>query len=176
MRNRAWMVMVLVIFLAFAVIACSGCEKPGSGTDTVKQDKTENVDGSDKATSEQPPIEKTTVEVFFIKGESLISYARQVDGGVRGALDELLAGPVESEKAQGAETAIPEGVKVIDYALEGTAAKIDFSRELLNYGGGSAMVDAIITQITRTVLENNPGVDSVEISVEGVPSNECMQP
>ncbi|MBN2167679.1 MAG: GerMN domain-containing protein [Actinobacteria bacterium] len=176
MRSKAWMVMVLVMVLAVLVVANSGCDKSESGTDTVKQEKTESDSGTDNRTDEQPPDEKTTVEVFFLKGESLISYARQVEGGARGALDELLEGLSENEKAQGAETAVPEGVRVVSYTVKGNTAKIDFSRELLDYGGGSAMVDAIITQITRTVLENDPDVHFVEITVEGVPSNECMQP
>lgn len=176
MRKAVLTLVVLVALLTSVVAAFPGCDKGDNGEDTVTLEETENGDSVESETTEDASNRNETAEVFFLKGENLISYAREVSGGVRGALDELLGGPTESEVSQGAETAIPEGVTVISYKVDDDTAKVDFSKELLNFGGGSAIIDAIITQITKTVLENDPTLKSVEITVEGVSSADCMQP
>jgi spore germination protein GerM len=94
--------------------------------------------------------------------------------GSREALLELLKGPGQAE---GLSTEIPQGttLRKCDVLEDGTA-KVDFSREILNFGGGSARITAIIDQITKTVQANDPAVRTVAITVEGQPAEEVLQP
>jgi hypothetical protein len=47
---------------------------------------------------------------------------------------------------------------------------------MLNYGGGSARVQAIVSQVDNTVLNNDKTVSAVDITVDGVPAEEVLQP
>lgn len=86
----------------------------------------------------------------------------------------LLAGPTEEEESSlGVSNPFPANVKVLSLDVAGDAATVDFSEELLEYGGGSANVIAISESITRTVQELT-GASSVVILVEGQPDQ--LQP
>ena len=160
---------VAVFFVCLLLIAmAAGCgegeqeavttpEKPPSTTTTV-------------------PVAEESVQVYFMVGEKTAPVTREVEGGVSGALEELLEGPSPEEEEKGFTTAIPGGTRLNGYTVEGEAATADFSAELASYGGGSAIVQAITAQITETVTANDPRVTSVIITVDGVPSDEALQP
>src|SRR5450830_120362 len=97
-------------------------------------------------------------------------------GGAEEALVELLKGPTESEKQQGLFSPIPEGTRLNSYAVEGDTAKVDFSGELLKFGGGSAAVRGITAEINKTVLANDPRAGTVEVTIDGQPAEEVLQP
>lgn len=89
-----------------------------------------------------------------------MAYARQ-------ALEALLAGPTEKEKALGYSTVIPAGVKIQNFDASTKIARIDLSRELLNLDVDVACRRILIqTQITET-LKNASGAESVFITVDG---------
>lgn len=84
----------------------------------------------------------------------------------RTALEELLGGPTNEERAAGFETLIPSGVRMNTLVVENGVARADFSRELSEGVAGACRVVAIRAQIEAT-LKQFPIVKSVVISVEG---------
>lgn len=82
----------------------------------------------------------------------------------RAAIEELLKGATETEKANGFFTSINEGVKIQKLTIENGVAKIDFDQQIEFQVGGSCRVSAIRAQITET-LKQFPTVKEVIISV-----------
>lgn len=92
----------------------------------------------------------------------------------RAALEELLAGPNESEKAQGFFTSINPGVKIQKLTIQDGEARVDFN-EILEAGvGGSCKVSAIRAEITET-LKQFSTVKKVIISINGR-TEDMLQP
>lgn len=158
----------LVLVLAVIVLAAGCGGSGGSTTPPPTQPATRPT---------TPPTGKTTVSVFFLKGGAVSQVTREVaSSSVQAALAELLNGPTASEKNQGYATAIPAGTKLKSYTVAGSKATADFSSEMLNFGGGSAMVQAITSQIDNTVVSNDKAVKSVVITIDGKPADEVLQP
>lgn len=84
----------------------------------------------------------------------------------RVALEELLKGPTEEEKAQGFYTSINPGVKIQSLKIENGIAYVDFDEQLEYQMGGSCRVLAIRSQITET-LKQFSTVNDVVISIDG---------
>ncbi len=92
----------------------------------------------------------------------------------RAAIEELLRGPVETEKTQGFFTSINSGVKIQSLAIKDNIAKIDFDEQLQFQVGGSCRVSAIRTEITET-LKQFESVKNVIISINGR-TEDILQP
>lgn len=92
----------------------------------------------------------------------------------RAALEELLKGPTEDEKAQGYFTSINPGVKIQSLTIENGVAKVDFDEQLEFQVGGSCRVTAIRSQIINTLLQF-PTVKEVIISINGR-TEDILQP
>jgi hypothetical protein len=126
----------------------------------------------------------STIDLYWLLGEELASEQRTVVGTgslEAKAVEELLWGPPPRNLA-GFMTALPTpeevltypgrqpdwGVRVrlIGFTLDQGTAVVNLSQELRAYGGGSARVQAIREQLTRTLLQF-PAVEEVEIAVEG---------
>ncbi|MDD4271187.1 MAG: GerMN domain-containing protein [Patescibacteria group bacterium] len=82
------------------------------------------------------------------------------------ALEQLLAGPTDQEKAQGYFTNINYGVKVQKLTIADGTAKVDFNQALENAVGGSCRVSAVRAQINET-LKQFSTVKDVVISING---------
>ncbi|HSE96075.1 MAG TPA: GerMN domain-containing protein [Methylomirabilota bacterium] len=91
----------------------------------------------------------------------------------RAALEALLAGPDEAERARGYATSINPGVTIRSLVVEDGVATADFSLEL-ERTGGSCLVTAIRAQLERTLLQF-PAVRSVRISIAGR-TEDILQP
>lgn len=125
----------------------------------------------------QPVEETMTVKVFF--GNSILdpevldcsknfSVERTIPKTLavgRAALEELLKGPTEAEKADGYFTSINPGVKIQKLTVEDGVAKVDFDKQLEFQVGGSCRVAAIASQIRET-LKQFPTVNDVVISID----------
>ncbi len=92
----------------------------------------------------------------------------------RAALEELLAGPTESEKTDGYLTSINPDVKIQSLTIEDGVAKVDFNEQLEFQVGGSCRVAAIASQIRET-LKQFPTVNDVIISIDGR-TEDILQP
>jgi hypothetical protein len=124
------------------------------------------------------------VDLYWLLGEDYTAEQRLVPATPRigtAALEELLWGPPPRNLA-GFTTALPTPEEVLNYAgreadwgvrvrllgltIEDGVATANFSQELRAYGGGSARVQAIREQISRTLLQFST-VDEVRIAIEG---------
>lgn len=159
---------VLLVISAVLLMAGAGCGGKGEVTTRPK-----TVPAMPKTT----PAGEVAVNIYFLRGEEGVAVARKVEkGGAEEALVELLKGPTESEKQEGLFSPIPEGTRLNSYAVEGDTAKVDFSGELLKFGGGSAAVRGITAEINKTVLANDPRAGTVEVTIDGQPAEEVLQP
>lgn len=123
---------------------------------------------------------ETEIMLYWLQGTDLrpVSHTlAESDDPAVAALEALLAGP-----PSGYETAIPtpeeiatypgrqsgwgERVRLLGLTIRDGVATANFSQEVQAYGGGSARVQAIRQQITRTLLQF-PEIDEVRIAVGG---------
>ncbi|MFA5359975.1 MAG: GerMN domain-containing protein [Patescibacteria group bacterium] len=124
------------------------------------------------------PSQVMTVKVFFGKygtDSSMLACEKvypverivaKTDAIGRAALEQLLAGPTEQEKAQGFYTSINSGVKINKLTITDGVAKVDFNETMEEGMGGSCRVSAIRAQTTQT-LKQFSTVKDVIISVNG---------
>jgi len=127
----------------------------------------------------------TTVKVYFandkldpdVTCEKVFSVERQViktDAIAKTALEELLKGVTEKERASGYRTTINEGVKINKLTIVNGIAKVDFNETMGEAVGGSCRVNFIRKQIEQT-LKQFSTVKSVVISING-DSEYILQP
>ena len=113
--------------------------------------------------------EFTCVKVFPVARE-----IPKTQAVARAALDELLNGLTEKEKADKYLTNINEDVKIQRLEIKDGIAKVDFNDKLEFQVGGSCRVAAIRAQITET-LKQFPTVKEVVISINGR-TEDILQP
>lgn len=92
----------------------------------------------------------------------------------RAALEELLKGISEKEKANNFFTSINDGVKINSLSIKDEIARVDFDEAIEKAVGGSCRVSAIRAQITQT-LKQFSSVKEVIISVNGR-TEDILQP
>ncbi len=144
----------------------------------------EILSGRDLAVLQGGQPDTTPIDLYWLLGESLESEQRYIvkwDGIERTAVKELLWDPPPNNLA-GFQSALPTPeeiftypgrgadwgyrVELLDLTIEEGTATANFSPEIQAYGGGSARVQAIREQITRTLTQFET-VDEVVIAVEG---------
>ena len=113
--------------------------------------------------------EMTCQKVFA--AERIVPKAKTM---ARVALEELLKGPTEAEKAQGFGTTINPGVKINRLVIVDGVAQVDFDAQMEYQVGGSCRVGMIVRQIQET-LKQFPSVKEVKISINGR-SEDILQP
>ncbi|MFH1444150.1 MAG: GerMN domain-containing protein [Candidatus Peregrinibacteria bacterium] len=91
------------------------------------------------------------------------------------SLHELLRGPTISEQRQHFSTNLPEGVEIRALRKDDGHVMVTFTQALLKGTAGSCRVQAIRSQIERT-LKQFSSVNDVTITVEGIPDEEVLQP
>lgn len=113
--------------------------------------------------------QKSQVKVFFAKNGEVLPVLRSLSAdqaAENGALLHLLNGPSEQEKADGFFTEIPKNTKGSIISNENGIITVNFSKELGQYGGGTARVQTLLSQIVFTLTEVK-GVNKVKILVSG---------
>jgi lipoprotein-anchoring transpeptidase ErfK/SrfK len=124
--------------------------------------------------SSSPPVTTgpptAPVSVYFLKGEQFNPVTRSVPHGEeapQGALEELFAGPTSEEKAQGIDTALPEGVKLDSVVVaDGTATVTVSHAQTTPTPMDVSLRPARASQIVYT-LTAIPGITKVVINVNG---------
>jgi hypothetical protein len=146
------------------------------------------IQPSENVNAENPPVEEEmmTIKVFFgnskldpevldcSKNFSVERIIPKILAVGRAALEELLTGPTESEKADGYFTSINPGVKIQSLTVEDGVARVDFDEQLEFQVGGSCRVAAIASQIRET-LKQFSTVKEVVISIDGR-TEDILQP
>jgi len=131
------------------------------------------------------PEQATVVRIYFNNDRldpefscdkvfSVLRYIPKTPTLARAALEELLKGPAENEKALGFLTSINQGVKIQRLVIENEVAKVDFDEQLEFQVGGSCRVAAIRAQITET-LKQFATVKDVIISIDDR-ADDILQP
>lgn len=92
----------------------------------------------------------------------------------RAALEQLLKGTTSSEQQRGVQSQINTGVKINSLTIQNDIARVDFNEALQSGVAGSCRVQAIRSQITKTLLQF-PTIKNVIISINGK-SDEILQP
>jgi spore germination protein GerM len=109
------------------------------------------------------------VNVYFFQNAKLAPVERELptnENPVTIAMDQLMRGPNEQEKAIGFVTVIPSGTRARNVAVEGDTAIIDFNDQLSNFKGGRENAERIVAQIVNTATSVR-GVKKVIIELEG---------
>lgn len=120
------------------------------------------------------PEGSRTVTLFFAGADEPVIYAesrevavgRRMDEQVQQVIGALIAGP---ERATGV-SAIPPGTQLLSVLIDegATTLYLDFSSELVAaHPGGSAAEYCTIAAIVKTVAENFPEVQAVQLLVDG---------
>ena len=113
--------------------------------------------------------QRTKVKVFFAKNGSVLPISRDISASQLPeieALAQLLNGPSDQEKAEGYFTEIPKNTKGSVVSNKNGVIAVNFSDELGQYGGGTARVQALLSQIVFTLTEIR-GIKKVKILVSG---------
>ncbi|MFZ5365494.1 MAG: GerMN domain-containing protein [Patescibacteria group bacterium] len=133
----------------------------------------------------QPTAEKMTVKVYFsntnldpeVTCEKVFPVERTIEKTLavgQAAIEELLKGPNDVEKADRYQTSINSGVKLNSIRIVNGTAYVDFSSQIENQVGGSCRVSLIRKQIEQT-LKQFSSVKDVVISVDGR-TEDILQP
>ena len=89
------------------------------------------------------------------------------EGIGRAAVEQLLAGPTETERSGDVTTAVPTGTRLLDLDISGGVATVDLSSEFES-GGGSLSMQMRLAQVVYT-LTQFPTVKSVRFRLDGEP-------
>lgn len=130
------------------------------------------------------PEDHQVVRIFFTPQqtptdqdpcEALVARDRVVTGNtLRGALEELVRGPFDDERATDVSQ-LPAGTRLVAIDEQTDRVRLVFSAELDRGVAGSCRVGSIRRQITATVAEHL-GSKELIIAVEGKPDEEVLQP
>jgi hypothetical protein len=132
-------------------------------------------------------MEDTTLQVFFVNEQTDPNFTQcdnpravtrrvpKTQNVAEAALLELLRGPTVAEDVFGSRTGITPGTTLRSIEVEGGVATVDFSRELVTGVAGACQVQAIRSQIEKT-LTQFPTVQRTTILVEGTDADPYLQP
>src|SRR5919197_3856571 len=107
-------------------------------------------------------------QVWFHRGEQLFVVTRTQNATPRvgsAALEALLEGPTESERAAGVQTQIPDGTQLLSLAIDHGIATVDLTSEYES-GGGTASMTMRLAQVVCT-LDQFPTVKGVLFQLDG---------
>ena len=160
MRRRP---LLVVLALVLVVAACGDDGGDDGGTTS----STAPGPAPTITTPSSVPATDVSALVFFAREDKVATAGRAVEppAVARGALEALLAGPDDFEAGLGMTSAIPEGTRLLDVAVDGGVATVDLSGEFLADLEGPVALG--VAQIVFT-LTQFPTVDRVTILIEGV--------
>ncbi|MBD0339068.1 MAG: GerMN domain-containing protein [Thermoleophilia bacterium] len=122
-------------------------------------------------TATTAPEETTTaIVVYFMRGETVTPAHRELPQTAAvgtAAVEALLAGPTEAERALGVSSSVPEGTTLLGLEVAGGTATVDLSREFES-GGGSLSMLSRLAQLVFTLTQFST-VDRVVLELEGEP-------
>jgi spore germination protein GerM len=109
------------------------------------------------------------VYVYFFQNAKLTPVERELptnESPIAIAIDQLMRGPNDQEKANSFVTVIPEGTRARNVQVEGDTAIIDINSRLNNFKGGKENAERIVAQIVRTATSAK-GVKKVILELSG---------
>lgn len=119
--------------------------------------------GENETVEKPEPVEKVYVTIFFIgqnanKEEVYKAVNREYDKDVDGskikfAIQSLIAGPRQNEKAKGVYSEIPAGVRILSVNETADKVVINLNSEF-EQGGGTESIYKRLNQIIKTAKQN----------------------
>ena len=167
LKKSPFLLMTLMLLIAAASLASSGFffqEYP-------PQQPTQPQGQSVSPDESQQPLEQQGQKLFFYKDGQLAPIERQVTGGaqmVGFAMQELMKGPSDQEKAEGYSTEIPEGVRMLYYteSNDGKTFGLDLSEEISPLSNDPARAEKALDQIIRTA-QDITGAENINMTTGG---------
>lgn len=164
---------LLILLTSLGLLAVSCAERgPGSlgpgpggstGSPTVRP-----AASPEPSPTEEPAGETMSLEVWFAYGAGLFVVHRTVPASPRvgtAALEALLAGPTEEERAADVFSAVPDGTELRSLTIEGGVATVDLSAAF-EAAGGTFGETMRLGQLVYT-LTQFPTVEGVVLEIEG---------
>jgi hypothetical protein len=155
-----------VFVIAAVALALSACADRRDGSLGPGSDEQPNPTAS--PTDEQSTL---TYEVWFAGSEGWLFVSKRTakpEPGVgRMALESLLAGPSEVERAAGVFTAVPEGTELLGLDIDDGIATVDLSSQY-EQGSGSYAEFLRLAQVVYTITQFET-VQRVNFQIEGKP-------
>jgi len=115
-------------------------------------------------------VPSKVVKIYFYNSEgNLIFVERErptIELPIVIAIDQLMAGPNEQEKARGLTTEIPQGTRARKVEIEGNAAIIDINSALHNFTGNAADAKMLIAQLVYTATDIK-GINQIILKLQG---------
>jgi Sporulation and spore germination len=147
---------VAAALACLALVAGCGSTEPGVAS----------APGTSSPASPAP----STAQIWMTRSGLLHRVTRTVGGGpaARAALQALLAGPTDAERAAGVRTAIPRGARVLALTVTGHRATVNLSERFAWNAGDSRSTVLRLAQVVYT-LTGLPGIHSVQIEISGRP-------
>ena len=159
-----YLLRLLLVALAVLLAGCGGDAAPPGATGPGETAPAE-TEPLETAAEQDPRV----VRVYLMRGETIGVVSRSVDAGPaigRAALEALLQGPSEEERALGFASEIPAGTELLDLAIDDAGhAVVDLSGAFES-GGGTLSMTGRVAQVVYT-LTQFPTVDSVSFRIDG---------
>lgn len=121
----------------------------------------------------EPEVPPREVQLYFSdpSGQYLQAETRQIDGcdDDRDCIRALITA-LGSGSRQGGLAVLPREAKVLGVELENDLARIDFSRQLVDYHPGGSLSELLtVYALANSLVENFSYIRQVQILVEGEP-------
>lgn len=160
---------VLVGLAALAPLVATACSVPDQQAPVTISGA--NLPAPPSTVAGSPAGPGVRISVFFVgSNNALVAVPRSDPSGDLGvAIGDLLAGPTRHEVAAGVSSALPGGTRILNSAVtSGGTAELNFGSALTSLTGHEELL--AFAQIVATAT-SAPGVNWVQISVEGQPVN-----
>lgn len=167
LRTRLALALVLVLFGLVAASCSLPTDRSPRSIDPTKVPGV--LQPATGAPSVEPGPGSTTIRLYFLNGTKLVPVDRTIrteaKPNARSALEALLAGPTNDEKALGITSQIPPDTKVLGLELKDGVLTVDLSKEINQVGGTTSK--SAYGQLTLT-LTSVAGINKVSFLTEGV--------
>jgi germination protein M len=159
----------LIVLAGLAILGAScGLVIAGCGSDRVVSQQAGSSSGSEVTTDTAPsPV---SFEAWFAQGEHLAPVPRTHEMTPRvaaAAVEALLAGPTQAERASDFATAVPAGTRLLGISIDGGIATVDLTPEYQS-GGGALSMQLRLGQVVYT-LTQFPTIKNVRFRLDGKP-------
>lgn len=129
------------------------------------------VESPPRRATRAPQTERVVARLYFarlVEGkERLVAVRREVPAGEGG--EWVVRQLLEGELPPGCHRPLPDGVALRGVAVSRGVARADFSRELLTSFPGGSDTEGVAVYAVVNTLASLPGVERVQILVEGQP-------
>jgi len=102
-------------------------------------------------------------QTLIVEASAITNQAAPQEDLAKIAIEQMLKGPQENS---GSYRTIWQGTKLLNLKLQDGIAYVDFSKEVLGYGGGTAAERMLVDSLTYS-LTNIEGINAVQLLVEG---------